>query len=642
MHASAESLSQAGTAAAAAAATPTGVADATLPNHEPVHADSSSAAGQALSKDSPVGAEEEAVKHTQQEQEGALQADPAMQERSQSHSLELPLSILLTGGGPAKKRGRPYKNAANAEKAAQRDARKATQEAAERAAYQAASDAAQVVIAAPPIKKRRGRPPKDPAKLAAALAAYQANAHARQASIDHEQDNAGFDTVMEAAQAAAARASATALEPAHLLPSEAEVTLPVPVPRSGQRKRGRPPKRIATAAGDNPRSPLASAAHVDGQSAMRQDTTIGNAADTAEDADDDQALLDAAAVLTSDLPFSQGIRRQTLPFQQPKNRQSKGRRRLGNHAKHAVQSKPAAAQGKQHRTGLELVSSRATALLDSIGPDPNGPAHHQVPTPQPHPNLSPQKQGGFLVGSVSEPPAPPVAGRPSKRQRKHHHSSQQPATAAADSAGNPPQGVSTHAPSPPPAKLQTVPETIAHRYDLSTVAAPTAAAASSQSGHDARGSPTRHAAPMSPLHHAAGCLPTPHAESMPPIPHAAAGETTLHSIQTGIAIKRQLPLSDFDWFQDVIVIVIVIVMQALRQNIHIQQKQHMTVVFVGVLWEMLVLPHICMVTGSAGPVNVSKLHMIVIALPVFGLLFRQNLLTSRLSPTIMIVVVNVH
>ena len=527
MHASAESLPQAGTAAAAAAATTTGVADATLPNHEPVHADSSSAAGQALSKDSPVGAEEEAVKHTQQEQEGALQADPAMQERSQSRSLELPLSILLTGGGPVKKRGRPYKNAANAEKAAQRDARKASQEAAQRAAYQAASDAAQVVIAAPPIKKRRGRPPKDPAKLAAALAAYHANAHARQASIDHEQDNAGFDTVMEAAQAAAAHVSAAALEPAHLLPSEAEVTLPVPLPRSGQRKRGRPPKRIATAAGDNPRSPLASAAHGDGHPAMRQNTTTGNAGDIAEDADDDQALLDAAAVLTSDLPFSQGIRRQTLPFQQPKSRQSKGRRRSGNHAKPAVQSKPAAAQGKQHRTGLELVSSRATALLDSIGPDPNGPAQHQVATPQPHPNLSPQKQAGPLIGSVSEPPAPPVAGRPSKRRRTHHHSTLQPATAAADSTGNPPQAVSTHAPSPPPAKLQSVPETIPHRYDLSTVAAPTAAAASSQSCHDARGSPTHPAAPLSPLHHAAGCLPTPHADPMPPIPHDAAGETTL-------------------------------------------------------------------------------------------------------------------
>ena len=493
-----------------------------------------------MSTEPPAEAEEEGVKHTQQGQEGVSQIDPAMEERSQSRSLELPLSILLTGG-PVKKRGRPYKNAANAEKAAQRDARKAAQEAAERAAYQAASEAAQVVIPAPPAKKRRGRPPKDPAKLAAALAAYHANAHARQASTDHEQGSARFDTVMEAAQAAAAHASAAAVEPAQLSPLKAEVTLPAPAPRSGQKKRGRPPKSIAKAVGDNLQSPMASAADGDGHSAMRQDSIRGDAGeDIAEDDDDDdQALLDAAAVLTSDLPFPQGIRRQTLPFQQTKSRQSKGRRRSGNHAKPAEQSKPAAAQGKQRRRGLELVSSRATALLDSIGPDPNGPAQGQVPTPQPHPNLSLQNQGEPPIGSDSEPTAPPAAGRPSKLQRKHHHSSQQPATAAAGRTGNPPQATPTHAPSPPSPELQpssemqTVPETmhgVARRHDSSAVAVPVAAA-SSLSDHGAGGLLNPHAAPVSPVHHAVGGLPNPHADSMSPISHAAAGEITLHCIQ---------------------------------------------------------------------------------------------------------------
>ena len=43
-----------------------------------------------------------------------------------------------------KKRGRPYKNAANAEKAAERAARKAAAEAAEKAAYEAAVGEGQV------------------------------------------------------------------------------------------------------------------------------------------------------------------------------------------------------------------------------------------------------------------------------------------------------------------------------------------------------------------------------------------------------------------------------------------------------------------------------------------------------------------
>ena len=543
VHGSADSFPPAATAAAAAAATTTGASDATLPIHEPVHADSSSAAGQAMGKEPSVVAEGEAV--TQQGQGGVIQTDSAVEEGSQSRSLELPLSILLTGEAPVKKRGRPYKNAANAEKAAQRDARKAAQEAAERAAYQAASEAAQVVIAAPPIKKRRGRPPKDPAKLAAALAAYHANAHARQASTEHQQGNAGFDTVMEAAQAAAAHASAAAAEPAHVSPSEADATLPSPVPRSGQKKRGRPPKNIAKAVGDNLQSPGASAANGNGYSAMRQDAIRGDADDNADDEDDDQALLDAAAVLTSDLPFPQGIRKQTLPFQQPKSRQPKGRHRSGNHAKPAVLSQPAAAD-RQRRRGLELVSSRATALLDSIGPDPNGPAQDQDLTPQPHPNLSPQKQGGPPAGSDLMVPAPSVAGRSSKRQRKHHHSSQQPATAAAGSTGSPPQATPSLAPSPPSPGLQTVPEAaddIACRDDSSAVAVPVPAS-SSLINDDAGGSPTPHAA-MSPVRQAVGGLSTPHADPMSPIPYAAAGETTLnctHSYEDCKCQQSQLPV----------------------------------------------------------------------------------------------------
>lgn len=520
MQESADSLPPAATTAAAAAALSAGVSGGALPNLEPMHADTFSAAGQATSKEVPRETEAKPVKQTQQGQEEVLQTHSAMEDRSQSHNSELPLSILLNGG-PVKKRGRPYKNAANAEKAAQRDARKAAQAAVEKAAYQAAGEAAQVVIAAPPIKKRRGRPPKDPAKLAAALAAYHANAHARQASTDQEQgSNPGFDTVMEAAQAAAAHASAAVAGPSaavagpaqQLSPAQTEVTVTAPAPRSGQKKRGRPPKSIAKALGDNLQSLSGSAADGDGHSAGRQETVSINAEDVAEDEDDDQALLDAAAVLTSDLPFPQGIRRQALPFQQSKRRQAKGRHRSGSHAK--VQSKPAAAQGKQRRRGLELVSSRATALLDSIGPDPNGPARDQVPSPQPHPSGSPQMQGDPLTGPLLEPAAPPVSGRPSKRQRKHssHHSSQPPATAAAGSTGGSPQATPAHAPSPPSQGLPEAMNDIAHTDDSSAAAVPTVAV-SSPGGHDAGG------------------LPTPHAAPMPTIPHSVAGEMTLQSVQ---------------------------------------------------------------------------------------------------------------
>lgn len=524
VHESADLFPPAATTAAAAATSSAGISDRSLPNIEPVvHADTFSAAGQATSKQSPGETGAKAEKPTQQGQEEVLQTHSATEDRSQSHGLELPLSILLNGG-PVKRRGRPYKNAANAEKAAQRDARKAAQAAVEKAAYQAAGEAAQVVIAAPLLKKRRGRPPKDPAKLAAALAAYQANAHARQAaSTDQEQQGNpgfGFDTVMEAAQAAAAHASAAAAGPSaavarpaqQLSPPQTDVTVTAPAPRSGQKKRGRPPKSIAKALGDNLQSLSGSAANGEDHSAGRQETMSATANDVAEDEDDDQALLDAAAVLTSDLPFPQGIRRQALPLQQSKRRQPKGRHRSGSHAK--VQSKPAAAaQGKQRRRGLELVSSRATALLDSIGPDPNGPARDQVLSPQPHPSGSPQIQGGSPpTSSHLERPAPPVSGHPLKKQRKHHHSSQQPATAAAGSTGDSPQATPAHVPSPPSPGLPEAMNDIAHTDDSSAVAVPTAAVSS-------------------PGVHDAGGLPTPHATPMPTVPHSVAGELALHRVQ---------------------------------------------------------------------------------------------------------------
>ena len=525
------------------AATTSGVPDATLPDSEPVHAQSSSAAGQATSKESPAEAEAEAVKQTQQGQEGVSQTESAREERSQPRkgSLELPLSLLLTGVG-VKKRGRPYKNAANAERAAQRDARRAANEAAEKAAYQAASEAAQVVLAAPPSKKRRGRPPKDPAKLAAALAAYHANAHARQANTDSaEEAGAGLDNVMEAAQAAAAQASAAAAEPAVMSPPQADVALTTASPRPAQKKRGRPPKSIARAVADSLQLPSDSVINGGSHFAMRPDSVTSNNDNEEEDDDDHQALLDAAAVLTSDLPFPQGVRRQTVPFQQPKSRQPKGRRRSGSHAKAAVQSKPAAAQGKQARRGLELVSSRATALLDSISPDPHGPVEDRIPSPQPHslpPGLSPLKQGDPPIGSDSEAAAPPVSGHPSKRQRKHYHRFQQPDnTAAAGTTEGQPQATPAHPHSPPLPGPQTSSQarndiTQAQRDDSSAIAVPTGTA-SSPSHHAPPGSPVPHTAPGSLPPHAAPGSPTPHAAPGSPPPHSATGEMGLEPIEKG-------------------------------------------------------------------------------------------------------------
>ena len=395
------------------------------------HPDSTSAAGKTANDRSQAEAQEQAV---DQGPEGAHN-HITREGRPQSRSLELPLSILT--GSPAKKRGRPYKNTANAEKAALRDARRAAVEAVEKAAWQAASKAAQVAVAAPPAKKRRGRPPKDPAKLAAALAAYHANKHARQASMEAElaRGGAGMDTVIDAAQAAAAQttAAAAAEEPATAAVSpkhnDASPAAAASSPQPAKKKRGRPPKSIAKAVGNNLRSPGVDQPH----DSTRQDG-IGS------DDDDHQALLDAAAVLTSDLPFPQEVRRQAVPSQQPRSRHTKGKRKSGsltNAGKAAA--KAAAPQEKQRRRGLEVVSSRAAALLESIGPESHVPSADQLPSPEPHespPDDSPAHQGGPPVESDSDPLGPTQAGYPSKRRCQPPHSSQQPATAASGSAGD--------------------------------------------------------------------------------------------------------------------------------------------------------------------------------------------------------------
>ncbi|KAL3155833.1 hypothetical protein ABBQ32_012843 [Trebouxia sp. C0010 RCD-2024] len=418
---------------------------------DPVHAHAVEGQGQghAASKGSSISPEGRAVGQTQQGQEAA-QTDSARDggAGSRLHAAELPSSLLLAAG-PVKKRGRPYKNAASAAKAAQREARRAAHEAAEKAAYQAASQAAQVVISAPPVKKRRGRPPKDPAKLAAALAAYHANTQARQASMDAEQSYAGLDTVMEAAQAAAAQASAAAGQPPAVSVPQADVgasTTGSAPPPPAQKKRSRLPRSIAKALGDALQTlsgSLGAANGGDGENnfwdGFRGGDFDGN--------DDDQALLDAAAVLTSDLPFPQGVRRQAEPPHQPNSRQLKGKRRSGNHAKAAVQSDPTPAYGRRGRRGLELVSSRATALLDSIGPDPQG-LGESPPPPRPHPYLLPAKRAGPPVGSKPESAAPLPSGPPVKRRRKAGHSSLQPATAASGSTVGQPQTAPTQAPLP--------------------------------------------------------------------------------------------------------------------------------------------------------------------------------------------------
>ncbi len=431
--------------------------------------------------------------------------------RAGSHGSELPLSILLDGASN-KKRGRPYKNAANAEKAAERAARRAATEAAEKAAYEAAAEAAQVVITAPamvPVKKRRGRPPKDPAKLAAALAAYHASTSARQASMEAEEAFLNSGARQEAAQAAAQApfeepqpedAAQPQLQAAEQ-PQLEEVAPPAPAatPNPVRKKRGRPPKAVAKAVVDNLNSPSDSLpiAALAGDYAFRQDPP-----NSIEDEDHDQAILDAAAVLTSSLPYPQEIAVRPSPMAR-QGRRAKGKRRSSNSSADAP--KPAAAQKRargraqgtsqqwqptrdrqaldrdgqmamepeqerhrlpvreqrnpaerqqnqgerqldqaerqqdreeeqskerSRRRQLEVVSSRATAILESIGPDSQPPqADADMPNPDSHPVPDPPSSREYpSPGSDSEPAAPPQSGYPSKR-----HKSNQPATAASAS-----------------------------------------------------------------------------------------------------------------------------------------------------------------------------------------------------------------
>ena len=441
--------------------------------------------------------------------------------RAGSHGPELPLSILLDGSSN-KKRGRPYKNAANAEKAAERAARRAATEAAEKAAYEAAAEAAQVVITAPamlPVKKRRGRPPKDPAKLAAALAAYHASTSARQASMEDEEAFINSNARQEAAQAVAqAAAQAVFEEPqpqaaeeprfqAAEQPQLEEVAPPAPAttPNPVRKKRGRPPKAVAKAVVDNLNSPSDSLpiAALAGEYAFRQDPP-----NSIEDEDHDQAILDAAAVLTSSLPYPQEIAVRPSPVAR-QGRRAKGKRRSSNSSADAP--KPAAAQKRpraraqgtsqqwqptrdrqpldrdgqmamapeqerhrlpvkeqqnpaerqqnpgerqqsqgerqqdqaerqQDREGqlskersrrrqLEVVSSRATAILESIGPDSQPLADAGMPNADSHLVPDPPGSRGYpSPGSDSEPAAPPQSGYPSKR-----HKSNQPPTVASAS-----------------------------------------------------------------------------------------------------------------------------------------------------------------------------------------------------------------
>ena len=437
--------------------------------------------------------------------------------RAGSHGPELPLSILLDGASN-KKRGRPYKNAANAEKAAERAARRAATEAVEKAAYEAAAEAAQVVITAPamlPVKKRRGRPPKDPAKLAAALAAYHASTSARQASMEAEETFLNSGARQEAAQAAAQasfeEAQLQAAEQPQLQapeqPQQEEVAPPAPAatPNPVRKKRGRPPKAVAKAVVDNLNSPSDSLpiAALAGGYAFRLDPP-----NSIEDEDHDQAILDAAAVLTSSLPYPQEVAVRPSPVAR-QGRRAKGKRKSSNSSADAP--KPAAAQKRargrgqgtsqqwqptrdkqpldrdgqmameseqerhrlpvreqqspaerqqnqgerqqnqrerqqdqaerqQDREGqlskersrrrqLEVVSSRATAILESIGPDSQPLAGADVPNPDSHPVPGPPGSREYpSPGSDSEPAAPPQSGYPSKR-----HKSNQPATAASAS-----------------------------------------------------------------------------------------------------------------------------------------------------------------------------------------------------------------
>ncbi|KAA6417770.1 MAG: hypothetical protein FRX49_12269 [Trebouxia sp. A1-2] len=474
---------------------------------------------------------------------------PAGRGRAGSHGPELPLSILLDGSSN-KKRGRPYKNAANAEKAAERAARRAATEAAEKAAYDAAAEAAQVVITAPamlPVKKRRGRPPKDPAKLAAALAAYHASTTARQVSMEAEEaflnEGARQKAAQAAAQAPAEEPQLQAAERPQLQAAEPpqleEVAHPAPAitPKPVRKKRGRPPKAVAKAVVDNLNSPSDSLpiAALAGDYAFRQD-----APNSIEEEDHDQAILDAAAVLTSSLPYPQEIAVRPSPMAK-QGRRAKGKRRSSNSSADAPQ--PAAAhkrprgrsqgtsqqwhptrdkqlggvgqmarepeqerhrppvreqqnqgerqqdregeqsQERSRRRQLEVVSSRATAILESIGPDSQPLAGADMPNPDSHPVPGPPSSREYpSPGSDTEPAAPPQSGYPSKR-----HKPTQPATAASasieeekgpaldgvsggrhDRAATKAQRPSTSSASPPAAAKLAAGSSVGHQQEAST------------------------------------------------------------------------------------------------------------------------------------------------------------------------------
>ena len=437
---------------------------------------------------------------------------PPWETESQSQGPDLPLRILL-GEAPHKKRGRPYKNAANAEKAAERAARRTAAEVAEKAVYKAAAAAAQVVIAEPPVKKRRGRPPKDPVKLAAALAAYHASTTARQANLEAEEANDLL--AVQAAQEAAEAAQAAVVEE----PLLAAVSPPPPSsPKPVKKKRGRPPKAVAQAVVDNLHSPTDSIpiAALTSECALRSE---GN--HVMEDDDHDQAILDAAAVLTSSLPFPQDV----VLRQSPPTRQRKGKRRSSNSSADAV--KAAAPQERQldrpperqqegqqgrpqnrsRRRQLEVVSSRATAILESIAPDSQAPLDADLaPGPSPDAPQASHAPTHPSLDSDPEPVAAPQSGYPSKRQRKKLHSSNQSATAASAShEADLTFGETQLPPSPKPQAFS------GSRHDATQAQTDSSSAAAHQT---ATASSPHHDAPMGPVPATAEVTSPP--ESLPP------------------------------------------------------------------------------------------------------------------------------
>ncbi|KAL0037884.1 hypothetical protein WJX79_003856 [Trebouxia sp. C0005] len=112
---------------------------------------------------------------------------------------------------------------------------------------------------------------------------------------------------------------------------------PAITPKPVRKKRGRPPKAVAKAVVDNLNSPSDSLpiAALAGDYAFRQD-----APNSIEEEDHDQAILDAAAVLTSSLPYPQEIAVRPSPMAK-QGRRAKGKRRSSNSSADAPQ--PAAA-----------------------------------------------------------------------------------------------------------------------------------------------------------------------------------------------------------------------------------------------------------------------------------------------------------